>query len=114
MPNIITAEELRDVLGVGANVLDATLDQVIDAAEGIITPYLKVSNGGIEIDYSLIAPVKEAVLDASIDIFRMRSAPGGNYSAVDFTPNPWALGRQFFERYEGLLAPWINVKGLIG
>lgn len=112
---IVTASELREVLGVGVRVSDATLEQKIAAAEGILIPYLKTTDqAGVVIDYADVPNVKEAVLNASVDLFRQNSAPGGNYSSIDFTPSPWALGRSFFDRYEGLLAGYINVKSLIG
>lgn len=111
---VITATELRSILGVGATVSDATLDQKIAAAEGAILPFLKTTNGGLEIDYAEVPAVKEAILNASVDIYKMNTAPGGNYSGVDFNPSPWQLGRSFFERYEGLVSSWIDVRNLIG
>lgn len=114
MPTVITADTLRAALGVGATVSDEVLNQKIDAAEGALLPYLKTTNGGLVIDYSEVAVVREAVLDASVDLYKGTYAPGGNYSGVDFSPSPWQLGRQFFERYEGLLAPWLDVRTLLG
>jgi hypothetical protein len=41
MPSIITAGELRDVLGVSSSLYsDAYLDQIIESAEGVILPLL--------------------------------------------------------------------------
>lgn len=115
MPSVITASDLRAILGVGATVSDATLDAIIDAAEGALLPYLKPTDAeGVAIDYSTVPPVCEAIRHASIDVFKMRTAPGGNYNGVDFSPSPWQLGRQYFERFEGMLAPWLDVRSVLG
>tara|TARA_R110000868_G_scaffold157521_2_gene384866 strand:+ start:3276 stop:3857 length:582 start_codon:yes stop_codon:yes gene_type:complete len=48
MPNIITAEQLRDVLGVSDSLYDDTyLDQIIDSAEQIILPMLTAYQSAI-------------------------------------------------------------------
>ena len=49
MPNIVTASQLRAVLGVSsALVSDATLDQCIDSAEAVILPMLVENAVGID------------------------------------------------------------------
>jgi hypothetical protein len=112
---IITAAELRPVLGVGSTVSDATLTQICNAAEGAITPYLRVKNAaGTNIDYSTIPVVKECTLAAAVELYKTRTAPGGQYSAVDFTPSPFQLGRSFFERFEGPMASYITTRGWLG
>lgn len=113
--SIITAAELRSVLGVGSTVSDATLTQVCQAAEGAITPYLRVkTSAGATIDYSTIPVVKECTLAAAVELWKTRTAPGGQYSAVDFTPSPWQLGRSFFERFEGPMASYMTTAGWLG
>jgi hypothetical protein len=54
MPNIITAQELRDVLGVSDSLYsDVYLDQIIDSAEQIILPMLTAYQSAIKA-YSII------------------------------------------------------------
>lgn len=112
----ITADELRPVLGVSEiTVSDDVLDQVIDAAWLVLKPQLKtLDSAGDPIDYSLIAPVKEAVLAGAVNVYKTRQAPGGNYNAIDLTPNPYELGRSFFDRFEGMLTPYLSVSGWFG
>jgi hypothetical protein len=113
--SIITATELRSVLGVGSNVSDATLTQVCEAAESAILPYLRTKDyHGETIDYSDVSVVKECTLAAAVELWKTRVAPGGSYQAVDFTPSPWQLGRSFFERFEGPLAYYLSMGGMIG
>ena len=54
MPNIITAQQLRDVLGVSDSLYsDVYLDQIIDSAEQIILPMLTAYQSAIKA-YSII------------------------------------------------------------
>lgn len=54
MPNIITAQELRDVLGVSDSLYsDVYLDQIIDSAEQVILPMLTAYQSAIKA-YSII------------------------------------------------------------
>jgi hypothetical protein len=115
VPSIITKDDLRAVLGVGAVVPDATLTQLCDAAEQAVKPYLRVKTAaGVTIDYSTVAVVKECTLAAAVSLWKTRTAPGGTFQAVDFTPGPWELGRSFFDRFEGPLAPYLNVGVMLG
>jgi hypothetical protein len=115
MPAIITKDELRAVLGVGSTIPDATLTQLCTAAEQAVKPYLRVKDSaGIVIDYSTVAVVKECVLAAAVSLWKTRTAPGGTFQAVDFTPGPWELGRSFLDRFEGPLAPYLNVAVMLG
>ena len=51
MPNLITAQQLRDVLGVSVSLYsDAYLDEIIDSAEQIILPMLTAYQSAIK-DY---------------------------------------------------------------
>lgn len=114
MTAIITKDELRAVLGVGASVSDATLTQLCTAAEQAIKPYLREKDGNTVIDYSTVAVVKECVLAAAVTLFKTRTAPGGQFNAVDFTPSPWELGRSFLDRFEGPMAPYLRVGSYLG
>lgn len=114
---IITAADLRPVLGVGSTVTDATLTQICSAAEQAITPYLRVNTRDVvpvPIDYSGVPVVKECTLAAAVELYKTRTAPGGQFNGVDFTPNPFQLGRSFFERFEGPLASYLTVGGWLG
>lgn len=112
---VITDDDLREVLAVGATVSDETLTQVCEAAEGAILPYLRADDPeGQPIDYADVPVVKECVLAAAVALWQTRTAPSGTYSAVDFTPSPFQLGRLFLDRFEGPLAPWLNVRGFLG
>ena len=49
MPSIITATQLRSVLGVSSSLYsDAYLEQIIDSAENIILPMLVANVSGIQ------------------------------------------------------------------
>lgn len=112
---IITASELRSVLGVGSVVPDATLTQLCTAAEQAIVPHLRPKTpAGVVIDYATVAVVKECLLAAAVELWKTRTAPGGQYQAVDFTPSPWQLGRSFLDRFEGPMAPYLSTAGLVG
>lgn len=111
----ITAAELRSVLGVGSTISDATLTQICQAVDGALLPYLRVkTSAGVTIDYSTVPVVKECALAAAVELWKTRTAPGGQYSAVDFTPSPFQLGRSFFERFEGPMASWMTTAGWVG
>jgi hypothetical protein len=60
MPAIITASELRAVLGVSSALYsDSYLNEIIDTAEGVILPML----------VSFKSPIQEASLEANVAIF---------------------------------------------
>lgn len=113
MPTIITADELRAVLGVSESLYsDEILDDQIDAAEGVILPMLKT----LEEPETYVgnANVEAAVLAVSVEIFASRNAPGGQTEGVDFSPSPFRLGRSLFNRVSGLLGSYIDVESMIG
>lgn len=112
---IVPLDLIRATIGVGVSVTDDTLEQVRDAAEGAIVPHLKVKDSaGVTINYANVPEVVEALLNASVEVYRYRKAPGGTFNAGDFTAQPYGLGRYFIDRWSGLLGNWINVQGLIG
>lgn len=113
MPTVITATDLRAVLGVSEAMYDDTyLDQIIDTAEGAIFPLLK--SAPVNTDYADYPEIVSVILAASVEVFQSRIAPGGSQEGVDFSPGPFKLGRSFFNRYTGLLADWINVESMVG
>lgn len=113
MPTIITASDLRDVLGVSDSLYsDVYLEQIIETAEGAIIPLLKAAPTGT--DYADVPVIYSTILNASIDVFQARIAPGGVQEGVDFTPSPFKFGRSFFSRYTGLLGDWVDVESMVG
>lgn len=105
---LVTAAELKSVLGVGSLYPDEVLEEVIDAAETTIKAYL------VDLDGLNTAPVKEAVLAVSVDMWQNRQAPGGQLSGVDFQPAPYRLGRSLLAKVSGLLGPYLDTEGMIG
>lgn len=107
MPTIITASELRQILGVSENLYsDAYLDQIIDTAEGVILPMLQPLEVG---DYSADARVQSAILTVSVEVFQSRVAPGGQIEGVDFQPTPFRMGRSLWNKCSGLLGALVDV-----
>ena len=64
--------------------------------------------------YDAIPSVREAALAIAVEIFQQRTAPGGQFQAVDFTPQPHRLGRALLTRVQGLLAPYVDAGGFVG
>jgi hypothetical protein len=64
--------------------------------------------------YDSVPSVREAALAVAIEIFQQRTAPGGTMQAVDFTPGPHRLGQALLTRVRGLLAPYMDMGGLVG
>lgn len=113
MPNLITVEEVKVVLGLtgpSADLYpDTVIEQAIDAAEQAITPYL--TEEAVE---EAPAAVKEATMAVTIDIWQTRQAPGGTIQAVDFTPGPFRLGRSLVSKVSGLLGPYYRSTWMVG
>lgn len=66
------------------------------------------------VNYDTIPAAKEAALTIAVDMWTNRLAPGGNPQAVDFTPSPYRMGRTLMQRVIGLLAPYLDTRGLVG
>lgn len=115
MASIISADELKAVLGVGNLYADVDLEQVILAADAVIKAYLPVNDDqGTAIDWADYPAVVEAELTLSVDMWQNRVAPGGQMQAVDFTPSPYRTGRTMIQRIIGLLAPYMDNDGIVG
>jgi hypothetical protein len=188
MPNIVTADELRAVLGVSDSLFNDTyLDQMIDSAELTILPLLtqfqssisstRVSdsiayfttirpcyfavgqtvvitgcgdlNGTYTITndsrnayefsvtvaepdqviyavipagfatlsgssaaqlYANVAPIKNAILVVSVEIFQSITSPGNQIMGENAQPLPFQLGRSLTNRVIGLLGPFLDVE----
>lgn len=105
MPSIISVNDVKLVLGLTGPSSelypDAVIEQVIDAAEQALIPFITVA----AVD-NPPAAVKEATLAVTIDIWQSRQAPGGNMNAADFTPGPYRMGRSLLSKVSGLLGPY--------
>jgi len=77
-------------------------------------PYGTVILGSQSQIYDSIPSVREATLAVAIEIFQQRTAPGGTIQAVDFTPGPHRLGQALLSRVRGLLAPYMDMGGMVG
>lgn len=106
MPTIITATQLRGVLGVSEDLYDDEyLDQVIDTAEGVILPMLEELEDG----YADNANVQSAVYAVSTEIFQSRTAAGGQIEGIDFQPSAFRMSKSLFIKVSGLLGAIIDV-----
>ena len=70
--------------------------------------------GPTSVDYSTVDAVKEAALTIAVDMWTNRLAPGGQPQGVDFTPSPYRMGRTLMQRVIGLLAPYLDTRGIVG
>jgi hypothetical protein len=64
--------------------------------------------------FDAVPAVREASLAIAVEIFQQRTAAGGQVQAVDYTPSPHRLGRALLNRVHGLLAPYMDMGGIIG
>lgn len=112
MPTIVTATQLRQVLGVSVSLYsDAYLDDIIDTAETVVLPMLKELTAPAT--YVGNSAVESAVLAVSVEVFQSRIAPGGAIEGVDFSVSPYRLGRSLFNRVSGLLGSLIDVETMV-
>lgn len=111
--SLITVAEVRVALGIGALYEDDVIQQCIDASEDLILAQLVVNVAGVAVDYSTKPAVLEALLMTACDIWQARSATNGQPVNMDFQPSPYRMGRSLLTRVSGLLAPYINLGGLL-
>lgn len=113
MPQLVTVNEVKLVLGLtgAASDLypDEMIEQVIDAAEEAIFPF--ITDSAIEMGR---ASVREAIIAVTIDIWQNRQAPGGAVSGVDFQPAPYRMGRSLLSKVSGLLGVWYKTNWQVG
>jgi hypothetical protein len=106
---LVTVAQLKAALGIGSLYSDAVLEQIIEAAETLLGEYCDASAITAE-----PAPLKEAALSLSIDLFQAQRSAGGQIVASDFQPSPYRLGRSFVAKVSGLLAPYLKAEGMVG
>lgn len=106
---LLTGEELADALQIDYADMSDVLDQVAEAASDII--------GYLITDASVTAEppaCKEAALSVGVEIFQARTSAGGEAVAVDFSPSPYMVSVWVTRRVMALLAPYLNMKGVVG
>ena len=87
----------------------AILDQVADAASDLI--------GYLITDQAVIdepSACKEAAMSVAVEMFQARTSAGGEAVSVDFTPGPYRLSVWVTRRVMGILAPYLDMKGVVG
>ena len=106
---LLTGEELADALQLEYEG-DAipVLDQVADAASDLIG-YL-ITSAAVTAEPPAC---KEAALSVGSEIFQARTAAGGEAVAIDFTPAP-RMSVWVTRRVMALLAPYLDMKGVVG
>jgi hypothetical protein len=106
---LLTGLELADALQLEyAGSAVPVLDQVANAASDLIGYLITAS--------ALLAEppaCKEAALSVGSEIFQARTAAGGEAVAIDFTPAP-RMSVWVTRRVMALLAPYLNMKGVVG
>jgi len=106
---LLTGEELADALQIDYADMSDVLDQVAEAASDII--------GYLITDAAVTAEppaCKEAALSVGVEIFQARTSAGGEAVAVDFSPSPYRVSVWVTRRVMALLAPYLNMKGVVG
>lgn len=107
---LLTGSELADALDLEyVDPLDAVLDQVADAADDIVGALITAQ---ARIDEP--SACKEAAVSVGVELFQARTAAGGEAVSVDFTPGPYRLSVWLTKRVMGLLAPYLNMGGVVG
>ena len=87
----------------------AILDQVAEAASDLI--------GYLITDQAVIdepSACKEAAMSVAVEMFQARTSAGGEAVSVDFTPGPYRLSVWVTRRVMGILAPYLDMKGVVG
>jgi hypothetical protein len=106
---LVTPDELKVALGVGDLYTEDVLQEFCDAADALIKDIVTAASYTLE-----PAAMRKAAVALAVDIFQGERAPGGSPVGVDFQPSPFRFGRSLTSKVTGLLAPYINVQGVIG
>ena len=91
-------------------------DHPADENYHLILPYGKVSGtqyGEADV-YGETPAIREATLMIAIDIWQARQASNAGGVSPDFTPSPYRMGNTLIARVRGLLAPYMNPRGMVG
>ena len=106
---LVTVDELKTALGVGDLYTEDMLQRYCDTAIELIEGLVTAASFSAE-----PAPMREAALATAVDVFQSTKAPGGTPAGVDFQPAPFRMGRSLLSKVGGLLAPYMDVDGMIG
>jgi len=107
---LVTGQELADNLDIDyVDPYDAVLDQVADAAS-LLIGYLITAAALL----AEPAPCKEAAMSVAVEMFQARSSAGGEAVSIDFTPGPYRLSVWLTRRVMGVIAPYLDMKGVVG
>jgi len=107
---LVTGQELADNLDIDyVDPYDLVLDQVADAAS-LLIGYL-ITSAALLAEPS---PCKEAAMSVAVEMFQARSSAGGEAVSIDFTPGPYRLSVWLTRRVMGVIAPYLDMKGVVG
>ena len=109
--NYVTGQQLADVLDLTYADDTAGFDQVAGAVDDLLHELLSAESQHSHGDHY---PEKEAALGIAVDLYQARTAAGGESVALDFTPGPYRVSSHILKRYSALLAPFMNVNGMVG
>lgn len=114
MPLIVSADDLRDVLSVGANTADETLALYSEAAQSAVLRYLKKKDDeGNVIDYSTVAGAHVCIMQVAVDTFMARKAPGGQASMLDVAPAPRINAFLVQRTVQSMLLDYMDAGGFV-
>jgi len=107
---LVTGQELADALDLDyVAPIDADLDQIAEASDDIVGSLITSAAYTAE-----PAACKEAALAVGVEIFQARTAAGGQAVATDFSPGAYRLSVWVTKRVMALLAPYLNMGGVVG
>ena len=107
---LLTGQELADALDLDyVAPIDADLDQIAEASDDIVGSLITTTAYTAE-----PAACKEAALAVGVEIFQARTAAGGQAVATDFSPGAYRLSVWVTKRVMALLAPYLNMGGVVG
>ncbi len=69
---------------------------------------------GVQADWTGVENVHQAILMTAVDVWQSRTASNGQGVGIDFTPAPYRMGRSLLSRVNGLLAPYMCIKTMLG
>lgn len=106
---LTTVELVKEALQSGNLYSDEQLQPSVDAAIELIAAYVDATAFEAE-----PAGLRVAALGLAVDIFQAQVAPGGQMVDASFAPSPFRLGRSLLNKYQGLIAQYTEVGGLVG
>ena len=82
----------------------------------LIVPYGRVEESvdSLEVEYADTPAIREAAMQIAVDVWQARQANNAGGISPDFTPSPYRMGSSLMARVRGLLAPYLNPRGMVG